>query len=138
MDSLTPGSVEGFFDFMKERHQIYLRREAGQPAPWTDDPWLQQYKFCNVYRELDKGTVWVARNVREPLFREPGLLVANVALARLYNWIPTLQRLGLPIEQWNTDKRASAEIQLEYEMRLGTKVFTDAYLIRSVSGRPKI
>ena len=45
--------------FAIERHKIYLRRSAGQPFPWTDDPILQKYKFNNIYRELDKTTIWI-------------------------------------------------------------------------------
>jgi hypothetical protein len=43
--------------FVRERHNIYLRRKAGKPKPWTEDPILQRNYFCNVYRELDKTTV---------------------------------------------------------------------------------
>ena len=30
-------AVESFFGWIKERHNIYLSRAAGNPAPWTSD-----------------------------------------------------------------------------------------------------
>lgn len=51
--------VAAFWAFVHERHMVWHRRfENGWPSPWTDDPILARYKFCNVYRELDRGTQW--------------------------------------------------------------------------------
>jgi hypothetical protein len=40
--------------WVKERHAIYPARREGKPSPWTSDPLLSQYKFTNVFRELDR------------------------------------------------------------------------------------
>jgi 5-hmdU DNA kinase-like protein len=40
--------------WVKERHAIYIARRERKPAPWTSDPVLSQYKFTNIYRELDR------------------------------------------------------------------------------------
>ena len=40
-----------------EREAIRLRKEAGRPLPWTDDPILATGRFCNVYREYDRRTL---------------------------------------------------------------------------------
>ena len=43
-----------------ERHSIYRRRFLlGLPRPWTKDPVLLQWKYCNVFRELDSGSKYV-------------------------------------------------------------------------------
>lgn len=47
-----------FFAFARERHATYLRRQSGAPEPWTDDPILRKFRFTNVFRELDRTTVW--------------------------------------------------------------------------------
>lgn len=39
------------------------RRLAGKPAPWTDDPILQKYKFCNVFRATDRVSQYMIRDV---------------------------------------------------------------------------
>lgn len=81
-----------FFAFARERHNIYLRRVAGEPRPWTDDVILQRGRFTNVYRELDKTTVWFKKHVREPLRSKPEVLLATV-LFRWFNRITTGEAL---------------------------------------------
>ena len=53
-------------NFALQRHQVYERKAAGLPrGEWTDNLVLSRYKFTNVYRELDRNTVWIRENVRE-------------------------------------------------------------------------
>src|SRR4051812_18417786 len=68
---MTP--LETFWWWINERHAIYLRRQAGQPFPWTTDAILQRYRFCNVFRELDTVTVWLRQNWREPFANHENL-----------------------------------------------------------------
>lgn len=49
--------VARFFSYARMRHEIYLRRQAGEPRPWTTDPVLSRYRITNVFRELDATTV---------------------------------------------------------------------------------
>jgi hypothetical protein len=53
--------VRAFFDWCIEREAIRVRREAGQPPPWSQDPVFQKGRFLNVFREDDKGTKPVLR-----------------------------------------------------------------------------
>jgi hypothetical protein len=53
--------VRAFFDWCIEREAIRVRREAGQPPPWSHDPVFQKGRFLNVFREDDKGTKAVLR-----------------------------------------------------------------------------
>ena len=77
-----PSLEDDFWYMCNERHRIFLAKEAGKPKPWTDDPIFQKYKFTNVFRELDRTTIFVRENIREPLFDDPELLLFNVALFR--------------------------------------------------------
>jgi len=56
-----------FLDFAVERENVRIRREAGEPAPWTHDDVLRRGFFCNVYREDDKTTRWFRDNIRQHL-----------------------------------------------------------------------
>ena len=38
-------NIERFCYWINERHAIYQKRAKGQPAPWTDDPILRDYKL---------------------------------------------------------------------------------------------
>ena len=44
-----------FFRFLVDRQRVWYRKEIlKETPPWTDDPILQQAKFTNIYRELDR------------------------------------------------------------------------------------
>ena len=114
------------FSFVVERHNIYKRRLQGFSKPWTADPILQQYRFCNVYRELDIVTVWIAENWRMPHCGDPDLWFAMV-VARLVNWPDSLAEIGYPVP-WRPERFVEA---LEGRKRRGAKVFTGAYMVRA-------
>lgn len=82
MTQLLPDRLDEFFAFARERHAVHLRRAAGRPWPWTDDPILQRYRFTNIFREKDRTTVWFRENVRDPLRDDPAVLLATV----LFRW----------------------------------------------------
>lgn len=56
--------IEDFWKFINDRHAIYLKRKAGEPKPWSDDPIFQEWKFTNVFRELDRGTIALRRMLK--------------------------------------------------------------------------
>jgi hypothetical protein len=114
------------WDFAYKRHCIYLYRAAGRPAvEWTDDPIFQQYRFCNVYRELDTVTAWLRVHWREPHAANPDLWFAFV-IARHMNNIPMLEALGGVPLPW--DPKRFLEIT-EARRKARAKVFSGAYLI---------
>ena len=143
--SLTPdqvalgpryGQLRQYFRTAGERYNIYLRRTANEPLPlrppdyspsWTKDPIFQKYKFCNLFREHDKVTVWLRENWREPYADHPNLPFA-MALARLINWPPTLEEIGFP-KRWYPEKVLGVLHRRKDE---GEKVYTGAYLLGSV------
>jgi len=166
-----------FWEWVNERHAIYIRKElrAGRdPAdlhvpqdcdledcdpnhfaarvdgPLTDDPVLQQYRFCNVFRELDRVTQWIDRHIREPFADHPDLWLM-LAIARYINWPPTLQYLmnrgevkcnfnawpndngqGLPHFAFTPQGLGDA---LDARSATGEKVYTGAYMIRAESNQ---
>lgn len=56
---MHPKKIEELAAYMRERHNIYLNRQAGKPKPYTDDPILQRVHFCNVFRRYDKTSVYI-------------------------------------------------------------------------------
>ena len=57
--------VKAFFDFCKERESIRVKRERGDPPPWSSDPVFQRGRFLNVFREDDRGTKALFKFVRQ-------------------------------------------------------------------------
>lgn len=152
-------------DWINERHAIYMRKailedqkdrglnypalsELGRLAwgkgGWsldrlTEDPILGSYRFCNVFRELDRVTVWIRENIREP-FADNEHLWYMLAIARFINWPPTLERLIESPDGWPFDPRFSTDrmtMVLEEWKSRGEKVETGAYMIRAESDTNK-
>jgi len=111
-------------DFIGNRYNVFKRKEAGLPKPWTNDKILQSYRFCNVHREADTVSKWVMNNIVEP-HKEHSTLAFNVIIARLINWPDTLQKLGY-IEFW--DPAYFIEVLHNIEDN-GEKVFGSAYIV---------
>lgn len=125
--------------FMKERHQIYLNSKVlGFKKPWTRDPILQQYRFCNVYRELDTVTQWIDRNIRRPYADHPNLWFM-LCIARRINWPDTLSELmltkGWPHRLYHPEALMNA---LDHRTAMGRQVYTGAYMITAETGAEHI
>lgn len=145
--------VANYFEWINERHMIYLRKEVdGDPFPWTDDPILQEYKFTNVFRELDRVTKWI-REWHEP-HNDSCTLYFNLGMARQFNWPQTLNLIGyiVPWEEYEDCKAIDSDEYMEtinwwkpqaltdivenYQ-NAGNKVWTGAYMIRGQAGTSK-
>lgn len=46
-----------FYALAYERQRIWRTRQDGAAPPWTADPVFLEWRFTNVFRELDAGTV---------------------------------------------------------------------------------
>lgn len=127
--------------FIAERYRIHRLRTGGYPKPWTADPILQRYKFCNVYREDDRVTQWVERHVRRPYAQHPHLWFM-LCLARQVNWPDTLAEViaaeatsawprvaKLAGQQWSP---AALRTVLLGRGARGEKVYTGAYMLNCV------
>lgn len=140
--------LDRFLYWMRERHQIHLRRRAGKPKPWTDDSVLQTSFFTNPYRENDKVTQWFKRHIREPLRDDSRVLFATVCF-RWFNFPRTASILmdGLEpkyhpwddpenlITNWNPDKVLE---RLGLARERGEQIFTGAYMVNSPPGEKKL
>lgn len=85
---------EPFFAYARERYRIFLKKEDGEPAPWTDDPILREFRFCNVFREDDRNTRWIRKYITHAGFGNR--LLGAFVIARWFNRIETLERLFPP------------------------------------------
>lgn len=121
-----------FFALARERYHIFLRREAGEKAPWTKDEILRQFKFCNVFREDDRTTIWIRENIREPLRNDPKVFQA-IVIARWFNRVSTMERIKdiLLEDSWTHEKG-------EALLRGVSPLLSAAYLIRSPQGMDKL
>lgn len=130
--SSIPDTRERFLAFVREREAVRQRKEAGEPSPWTTDPVLQTYRFCNIRREDDRVTRWIGENWRDPHADDPDLWFAMV-VARFVNWPDTLAEVGYPVP-WNPKRWLKVAHERKAKKQ---KIWTGAYMIRADSGRPR-
>lgn len=126
-----------FFEFMNERHAIHHCRKDGRPWPWTDDEIFKRYKFCNVFRQLDRGTSYWIKVCKKnaPL----GETVFNTALYRLFNLPATWELMGKWHNQWDLRSRKRYAKLLATAREHKIRVWSDAYMITGTraAGRAK-
>lgn len=143
---MSDNLVNEYFAAARERHAIYLRRQAGQARPWTTDPIFGRYRFTNVFRELDRTTQWFAQHVRGPLRNTPEVLLATV----FYRWFNRVEVCEVLFKQgdmldgttpWeaylHTGSMARARAALTTAFPRGPYV-TGSYIIRGEPGYSKL
>jgi len=75
--------------FAAERHSIFEKRLRGEEPPWTDNLILQEFKFTNTFRVLDR----VSQYLLKEIIYKPGLptereeIVFRILLFKLFNTI---------------------------------------------------
>jgi len=82
------------------RQEMWRRRQSGD-SPWTTDALLAYYKFCNIYRELDRGTVYFRGSVER---RKRVLPAAGAHLLRDVLWGSLVYRLLNRMESFQSWK----------------------------------
>lgn len=121
--------------WVREREAIRIRKDRGDPQPWTDDPILGTYRFCNVRREDDLGTIWIRKHIRERYDNHP-LLWLMLCIARQINWPETLAEL-IAEAAWpdatRFDFTEKMTAVLNDRKARGEKVYTGAYMISAPS-----
>lgn len=123
--------------WITEREAMRKAKEAaavmgagpGHKHGWSDDLHMGTVRYCNVRREDDKVTKWLAQHWR-PQYRE----VWQILLARLINNVPTLEHLKRRAleHQFTIDPLEEARSELK-KLRQEGPIFGNAYTV-STSG----
>lgn len=116
--------LEDLLFWIEERESIRIKKELGLPRPWTNDPILHEWRFCNVYREDDVVTRWIHTNWLLPNRNSSGLPFAMV-VARMVNRPETLEDLGFP-SRWSSTHFIRTIQARKVQKK---KVWTNAYMI---------
>lgn len=110
-----------------------MPNRPGEIGNLTRDPIFAKYRFCNVRREDDRGTVWIHDNIRKPFSAHRDLWLM-LCIARQINWPATLGNLirSRYRSAWPHDdhfKPADMAYIIDQLQATGAKVFTGAYMI---------
>lgn len=122
--------------WIDERHKIFLKREAGEEPPWTEDPILQEWKFCNPFRVNDRETRALHTVIKDKGPSVPGDLLFNIFAFRAFNSWEVWKDIGwcTSADQWNTAK--ARDILLK-RVKAGKRITSGAYMIRGYQDEPK-
>lgn len=120
-------NIEHLVYWINERQRIYLKRQRGDPKPWTKDLILQQYRFCNAYREQDKVTKWIAKHWRTPNDKDPDLWFAML-VARYINEPASLELVGYPVP-WTDKAQKRFHDAVVTRKAIGKNFYNPAYII---------
>lgn len=124
--------IKDFAYWINERHRIYIKRQQGEPKPWTHDVILRDYKFTNAFRELDKGTLSLREMVPRCSDLEHRHVIFNIVWYRMFNRYEHAKDVGFcwDWEELNEKMRANEA--------LGRRIFTSAHMTVGRPGEAKI
>jgi hypothetical protein len=137
-------NLELFFETMEERQNVWKKRFIDkQSAPWTNNTILRDYKFTNVYRDLDNHSQWQIKNIilddklslKDYIWKIMVFRYFNQPLTFEYAKITYGWRNGIPsYDQYNEDEFAE---MIQGVRDSGGNPFTNAYLINSMAAPGK-
>jgi hypothetical protein len=91
---VNSGQYSQILKFANKRMEIFEIKEKGIHPPYTTDPILNKYRFCNIYRELDRQTIFYHELLKEHTNNFP-LWLLNMFFCRLICNTDTISKLGL-------------------------------------------
>lgn len=123
-------NLDLFFETMFERQEIWHKRNIlGKERPWTKNKLFAEYKFTNVYRELDRNSQYQIKNIfkKETNRKE---LIWKVMFFRFFNNPEFFDFMkGIPsYSDFDSDELKNTMVQFR---AIGGNPFTNAYLTNS-------
>ena len=127
------GVYDLYWRFAAGRQAAFWARQRGHPQPWTDDPILQRFKFCNVYRAADRVSQYLIRDV---IYNGEGVapddLAFQIVAFRTFSNIETWEGLRAELRGAPTlaDLKSGAFLRaLEAVKRRNGGLYTGAFIL---------
>ena len=120
-----------YWYFANERQNIFIKKLNGDTPPWTNDPILKTYKFCNSYRVNDRVSQYLLKNViyNGKTYNDEDMLF-RIILFKLFNKESTWELL---IKEFKDITLSTFDMK-EYSNVLtnainnNIKIYNDAYI----------
>lgn len=120
-----------YWYFANERQNIFIKKLNGDTPPWTNDPILKTYKFCNSYRVNDRVSQYLLKNViyNGKTYKDEDMLF-RIILFKLFNKESTWELL---IKNFKDITLSTFDMK-EYSKVLtnainnNIKIYNDAYI----------
>jgi hypothetical protein len=135
---VAPGRVlrttpvfDTYWRFAARRQELFIRRLAGSPFPWTEDEVLATYRFTNCYRASDRVSQYLIREVLYKGEQSAEEIFFRCLLFKVFNRISTWERLvevfGTPT--WRRFRFERYARVLDSMMSRGQRVYSAAYIM---------
>jgi hypothetical protein len=132
---------DSYWYLAAERQRIFFKRVRKEPAPWSQDPIFQTYKFTNAYRASDRVSQFLIREIIYKGSQSAREVFFRTLLFKFFNKIDT----------WNLLVQAFGELCVgdfdikKYDKILanaldrGARIYSAAYIMPTGVGsdRPK-
>ncbi|MFN6563298.1 MAG: nucleotide kinase domain-containing protein [Nostoc sp. ChiSLP01] len=122
-----------YWRFAAMRQEVFFNKINNLPPPWTSDPIINTYKFCNAYRASDRVSQYLIKNVIYDGNRSKNEeeVIFRILLFKIFNKIETWEylekQLGEYIRLSNFDFNVYSNI-LQEAMNLRYVIYTSAYM----------
>jgi hypothetical protein len=125
-----------YWKFASKRQEVFFARLKGKPAPWVDDPIINEYKFTNAYRASDRVSQYLIKNVIYSKRWSLTDTIFRIFIFKFFNKIETWQLLESQLGEVSTATFNVNEYDriLENAMKAGGTIYSAAYIIPSGSG----
>jgi hypothetical protein len=119
-----------YWEFASKRQDIFFKRFTGEARPWTDDPILNEYKFCNVYRASDRVSQFLINDVIYTGIQKEDEVIFRILLFKIFNKIETWSYLlecfdEISLKNFDMDKYNQV---LEQRIQNGIPIYSNAYI----------
>ena len=124
-------AYEIYWKFVAERQKIFERRLRHETPPWTADPILASYKFCNVFRAADRVSQYMIREICYGGATGENLafqIVAFRTFSKIETWDYLAEKLG---HQPGIEDLRNGQFEhfLTELKRSGAKLYTGAFIL---------
>ncbi len=123
-----------YWYFAAERQEIFFKKFHGEAAPFTKDPILQTYKFCNTYRASDRVSQCLIKDVIYANQTPPEDTLFRIIFFRLLNkdttWKKLEEKLGAPVSLENFNTKRYATLLEEIKNEEGV-IYGNAFILAS-------
>jgi alpha-glutamyl/putrescinyl thymine pyrophosphorylase clade 1 len=126
-------TFDTYWQFATLRQEVFFNKINNSAPPWTSNPILNTYKFCNAYRASDRVSQYLIKNIiyDENRSKNEEEILFRILLFKIFNKIETWQylenKVGSYIALSNFNFNIYSNI-LEEAMSSGYAIYTSAYM----------
>lgn len=122
-----------YWRFTALRQEVFFNKINNMPPPWTSDPIINTYKFCNAYRASDRVSQYLIKNIiyGDNRSKNEEEVLLRILLFKIFNKIETWEYLENKIGDFICLSNFNFNVYsnlLQDAMETGYVIYTSAYM----------